>query len=112
MLLDSDTVPSADRIYEILEADGPEVPLSSRMKAAIDECSARWPAYDEAGDEIDAPWASWPLAGEVELPVVELNIRWSHAGSMLPALVEIAGRHGIILYDPQADELHLPPRLR
>lgn len=51
------------------------MPLSRRLRAAIDECSSRWPAYDHAGSEVDAPWASWPLAREVELSVIEMNIR-------------------------------------
>jgi hypothetical protein len=112
MLLDPGTVPSVGQIYEVLESDGPEVPLSRRLRAAIDECSSRWPSYDEAGNEVDSPWASWPLAREAELPVIKVNIRWEHADVMLPALIEIANRHEIALYDPQKDEVHLPPRLR
>jgi hypothetical protein len=112
MLLDPDTVPSIDEIHEVLESDGPDVPLSRRLRAVIDECGSRRPSYDGAGNEVDSPWASWPLAGETDLPVIELNIRWDHAGIMLRALIEIADRHEIALYDPQEDELHLPPRLR
>jgi hypothetical protein len=112
MLLDPDTVPTAEEIYDVLESDEPEVPLSTRLRAAFDECSVRWPAYDQAGKEVDAPWASWPLAREVELPVVAVNIRWDFAASMLPALIEIAGRHEIVLYDPQEAEFHLPSRLK
>jgi hypothetical protein len=41
-----------------------------------------------------------------------VNIRWEHADVMLPALMEIANRHEIALYDPQKNEVHLPPRLR
>jgi hypothetical protein len=55
MLLDPDTVPSVEQIYEVLESDGPEVPLSRRLRAAIDECSSRWSSYDEAGNEVDSP---------------------------------------------------------
>lgn len=112
MLLDPETAPTADDIYESLEAEEPGVPLSPRLKAVIDECSARWPAYDHRGDEVDAPWALWPLAQEVEPPVIEVNIRWDHVAGVLPDLLEIASRHGIVLYDPQEDEVHLPPRLR
>ncbi len=68
MLLDPDTVPTIEGIYEVLESDAPEVPLTTRMQAAIDECSSRWPAYDEAGNEIETPWASWPLARAMETP--------------------------------------------
>jgi hypothetical protein len=112
MILDPDTAPTAEQIYESPESEEPEAPLSRRMTAAIDECSSRWPAYDHADNEVDAPWASWPLAREVELPIIELNIRWDYADVMLPALIEIASRHEIVLYDPQRDEVHLPPRLR
>lgn len=112
MLLDSDTVPTTDQIYAVLESDEAESPSTGRLRAVIDECSSRWPFYDDSGDEVaDAPWASWPLAGDVGLPVIELNIRWDHAKEMLPALVEIADRCGVVLYDPQEDQLHLPSRL-
>jgi hypothetical protein len=30
---------------------------------------------------------------------------------MFEALTEIAGRHGIVLFDPQTGKVHLPPRL-
>jgi hypothetical protein len=55
MLLDPDTVPSVEQIYEVLESDGPEVPLSRRLRPAIDEYSSRWSSYDEAGNEVDSP---------------------------------------------------------
>lgn len=112
MLPDPDAVPTADQIYEFLESDEPEKPLSRRLQAAIGECRSRWPAYDHAGNEVDGPWASWPLAHEVELPIIEVNIRWEYADVMLPALIDVAGCHEIVLYDPQGDEVHLPPRLR
>lgn len=108
MLLDLETVPTVEQIYEILESEGEEVPLSARMRAVIDECSTRWPAYDHAGNEVEAPWASWPLAGDSEPPVIELNIQWDYAAGMLEALAEIAGRHGIVLFDPQSEKVYLP----
>jgi hypothetical protein len=111
MLLDPDTTPMAEQIYEILESDGPRRPLSAEMRSVVDECGKRWPAYDSAGNEIAAPWASWPLARELERPVIELNIQWEYATAMFEALTEIAGRHGIVLFDPQTGKVHLPPRL-
>jgi hypothetical protein len=111
VLLDPDEVPTVEQVYEILESDGPEQPLSVRLRAAIDECAARWPGDDAAADNLETPWASWPLAQELELPAVELNIGWEHAATMLPPLIEIASRHEIVLFDPQTDNLHLPPRL-
>jgi hypothetical protein len=111
MLLDPDTVPTADQIYEILESDGAEAPLGARMQAVIDECTGRWPASDAAGNRIEAPWASWPLAGDEEPPVIEVNIQWEHATAMLPAIIEIGLRHGIVVFDPQTEVVHVPARL-
>ncbi|GIH05313.1 hypothetical protein Rhe02_33800 [Rhizocola hellebori] len=111
MLLDPDNVPTVEAIYEVLESDLPEQPLTARMRAMIDECSSRWPAYDGAGNDVDSPWASWPLVGDEELPVIELNIVWDHAAAMLSTLIEIAQRHDLVLYDPQSGTIHLPPRL-
>jgi hypothetical protein len=39
----------------------------------------------------------------------ELNIGWSHADSMRKAILEIAARAHVIVYDRQADQL-IPPR--
>jgi hypothetical protein len=111
MLLDPDSVPTAEEIYDILESDEPDAPLGARMRAVIDECSTRWPGEDTVGNWTEAPWASWPLARETAPPVIEVNIQWEHAKVMLPALIEIAGRHGIVLFDPQTSEVHLPARL-
>ena len=107
MLLDPDSAPTSEQIYQILESDESMAPLSRRMRAAIDECASRWPGAGRA----DSPWASWPLADQTASSVIEINIQNEYADDMLPALVEIAGRHSIVLYDPQEDELHLPARL-
>ncbi|MBB2940381.1 hypothetical protein FB565_000085 [Actinoplanes lutulentus] len=107
MLVDPDTAPTSEQIYQRLDSDEPEALLSNRMRAAIDECASRWPGSDQA----DSPWASWPLADETGPSVIEINIQHEFADDMVPTLIEIAGRHGIVLYDPQQDELHLPARL-
>jgi hypothetical protein len=43
--------------------------------------------------------------------VVGINIRWEYAQVILPALIDVAVRHQIVLYDPQKDEIPLPTRL-
>jgi hypothetical protein len=111
MLLDPDTVPTVEDIYSVLESDVPETPLSVRLQAVVDECHSRWPAYDAGGNEVEAPWASWPVAREAEPPVIEINIVWSHAATMLAAFIDIAQRYEVVLYDPQTGKLCLPARL-
>ena len=81
------------------------------MRAVIDQCSTRWPGEDAAGKWVEAPWASWPLVRDTAPPVIEVNVQWDYASAMIPALIEIAARHGIVLFDPQTSMIHLPTRL-
>lgn len=75
------------------------------MAAFIAELERRWPTLE--GDPSASPWSSslWlPPAGAG----TELNIQWQHAEAMRPAILKIAARANVIVYDPQADDLVMP----
>jgi hypothetical protein len=76
----------------------------------FDALRARYPDIDTASDaEVDeSPWAS---GFEVSDDHVLLNIRWKAPDDVIMAIVELAAEHGLVLYDPQGDEVHLPPGL-
>jgi hypothetical protein len=76
-----------------------------QMAKFIEELERRWPSLD---DDPDSPWASWPLWAPIVGGGTGFNIRWSYAASVAPAIVEIAARHNVIIYDPQADQLIQP----
>jgi len=76
-----------------------------QMAKFIEELERRWPSLD---DDPDSPWACWPLGAPIVGGGTGFNIRWSYAASVAPAIVEIAARHNVIIYDPQADQLIQP----
>ena len=76
------------------------------MARFMDELERRWPSL---GDDPDgSPWSSWPLWQPVAGGGTALNIGWSFAASVPPVILEIAARTGVIIYDPQADQLIYP----
>ena len=101
-------------IHRMMETDeglegspgnGPSSP-DPQMAAFLGELERRWPTLEE--DPSTTPWSSslWlPPAGAG----TQLNIQWPHAEAVRPAILQIAARANVIIYDPQADELIMPP---
>lgn len=79
-----------------------------QMARFIEELERRWPSLDDDPEDC-SPWSSWPLWQPMVGGGTGFNIRWSYAASVAPVITEIASRHNVIIYDPQADELILPP---
>jgi hypothetical protein len=83
-------------------------PPGPQMAAFIDELERRWPSLDSDPD--NSPWSSWPLWQPTAGGGTALNISWSAAASVPPAILDIAARAGVIIYDPQSDAvIRLPP---
>jgi hypothetical protein len=76
------------------------------MATFMDELERRWPSLD--GDRDSSPWASWPLWQPEAGGGTGLNISWSAVASVLPVILEIAGRTNVIIYDPQASQVINP----
>ena len=105
------TIADAHRLIEAdqdLDGRAPDVPArpDPEMASFLAELERRWPTLEE---DVDAsPWSSslWhPDAGGG----TELNISWPWAESMRPAILDIAARTKVTVYDPQADQLIRPP---
>ncbi len=110
------TVPEVHQLMEAEEAEdrrfdsdtGNWLPQPSQeMVKFLDELERRWPSLDDDPD--GSPWSSWPLWQPVGGGTA-LNIGWSRAASVMPAILEIAARNDVTIYDPQADQLIRPPR--
>jgi hypothetical protein len=114
-VLDFDEVPSHVEVtarYAVLcEGTDDGMARSARVDAFIAECLARWPGDTDADFE-SSPWASWPLETQRTAAGLVANIVWARAEELKAAWAEMAERHGLVLYDPQADELVLPDRMR
>src|SRR4051812_28117966 len=70
-----------------------------------DELMARFPAVDRESTPEEDPWASAPERSD---RVIEMSLRWSVPDQTLDAIVALARKHGLVLYDPQGPSLHSP----
>ena len=57
-------------------------------------------------DTGDGPWSDGPP--DATDRVLLLGIRWSADGAVIDAITELARAHGLVLYDPQGPDVHLP----
>ncbi len=103
-----------DELYELLEADeGKDLRQAGpgpRTAALLQELEHRWPGPDEDPDA--SPWSSWPLWQPEGQDVGGFNIAFSWADEVLPVMVEGCRRHGLVLFDPQGEQVHTPRRPR
>ncbi len=59
----------------------------------------------EEQEQNPVPWADSPHGSD---RLVWLSIRWSAKGEDLDAIVELARKHDLVLYDPQGPSFHSP----
>jgi hypothetical protein len=103
-----------DEVYQLksAEEDAPVdkdyPPPAPEMAIFLTELERGWPSPSDAGT---SPWSSWPLWQPVTGGGTGLNIRWSNAVSMLAAILEIAARTNVIVFDQQSEQVILPPGL-
>jgi hypothetical protein len=110
------TVQEAEQRYIALcegEFDEPEdlqslIEPSGAVEAFLTELAALYPSLDEVPeDELDA--SPWNDNHDISEGHVFLSLRWSRYAQAAPQVKELALRHGLIVYNPQADEVYLPP---
>ena len=51
------------------------------------------------------PWSVAPMPSD---RIVAMHLRWSTPGGTLDTIVDLARRHGLVLYDPQGPSIHSP----
>ena len=90
-----------------LEQDDKDVfEPSEDVVRVLSKIRRRFPDDPEGGADDAAPWASWPIPDSDRL--IELNIRWSADNKVIDVIVNLAREHGLVLYDPQGPDVHLP----
>ena len=76
--------------------------LDQRIVAFYEELRERFP--DHPPYDPESPWMSAPLA--VGIDHVSMNISYSPRGSeAIDVVLDLAERHGLVIYDPQSDEV-------
>ena len=84
--------PSVATFYRALVAEFPELP--GRAGAVVD------------------PASPWSAGLDVSEGHVLMPMGWGRVGTVAPRVLELAGRHGLVCFDPQAEVVHVPPALR
>ncbi len=81
-----------------------------RLTRFVDELTSRFPQIDDvADDEIEE--CPWNCAFDLSPTHVRIPIMWSRAEEVTSFVLALAGRHGLVCYDPQSRKVHLPPGL-
>jgi hypothetical protein len=81
-------------------------PPGPQMTRFMGELEQRWPSLDEDPD--GSPWSSSPLWQPEAGGGRDSTSGWSYAASVMSEILEIAARHNVIIYDPQADQVIHP----
>jgi len=87
-------------------ADDPLPPFGPEMARFVNEVERRWPSLE---DDPDSPWSVSPGWQPMTGGRTGCTIRWSRADETYTAILEIAARANVIIYDPQVPEVILPP---
>lgn len=96
-----------EQLMDRMEAGHADAEPSPRIRAYVDALLARWPDITEDAGE-DSPWADGPLIANAFGDAIYFAIVWSRADEAGAFAAELAGRHGLVCYDPQSERL-LPP---
>ncbi len=82
---------------------------SSDLERFYDELLERFPSPESFTDEeletAEIPWADPPHGSD---RLIWLSIRWSAKDEDLDAIVELARKYDLVLYDPQGPSFHSP----
>jgi hypothetical protein len=102
------TADQAERICERLdEGDQVATEPSPRLLEFAGELMARYPRLEDLDHAVieDSPWRVSP---DVSSERVILCMGFSKAAEISREVLELASRHGLVCYDPQAGEVHHP----
>ncbi|WP_318218913.1 hypothetical protein [Streptomyces sp. SCL15-6] len=81
-----------------------EEPPSERIAAYVAALLERW--CDITEDEEDtSPWATGPLIGEADGPLIYFAMRWSMAEEASAYAAAVAESMGLVCFDVQQDRL-------
>ncbi|WP_326789452.1 hypothetical protein [Streptomyces sp. NBC_00151] len=106
---------AADTYERLADGDfvGAGVVASEAVPAFRRELTGRFPELSATEADGPRPTGSpWTARLDVSAAHVIMPMSWDRADAMAPEVVALAGRHGLVCFDPQAEVLHLPPALR
>jgi hypothetical protein len=80
--------------------------VDERIAAFYGELRSRFP--DDATARDDCPWMAMPLDIGIDHVIMHLSLS-PRTTPVIEAIQELAARHKLVLYDPQSDDVYLPP---
>src|SRR5687767_1440568 len=83
----------------------PRVPASPPIAAFVAELLRTYPDLDDVADHDDSPWAVGRLANEAQGDFIYFAMTYPGARAALGFVAEAAHRHGLVCFDPQAQQL-------
>ena len=98
---------AAQKYLRLAEGDVADATEHPGVERFLQELSARYPDLDELPEEEidDSPWScGFDRSGAHIL----MCMRWSVSTEVLDLIAALAEKHGLVLYDPQGSEVHLP----
>ena len=90
-------------------ADDVLPPLGPEMARFVDEIARRWQSLEDDPD--GSPWSISPSWEPMTVAGPALTSSGSRADEVYQAILEIAARANMIIYDPQVPDVILPPGL-
>jgi hypothetical protein len=79
--------------------------LDQRIQVFYEQLRSGFPDYLPHSDE--SPWASTPL--DIGIDHIIMNLRHGPASdAALQTIMDLAGRHDLVIYDPQSGTTHPP----
>ena len=97
---------AGERYAELLEAyeeeleDDSPAPPTKRLDAFLRELAESLP------DDVDeGPWAFVPVRDEASGALAILHVQWDKVESVLAVVPDLARKHALVCFDPQADAL-------
>ncbi len=108
------TAKEADERYVALSKNGDVTRLIEPHQSVAEfvaALTAQYPQIDDVPeDKIDA--CPWTVEFDLSKGHATMPIMWSRVDDVAPFVMELAEKHGLVCYDPQARKVYLPSRLR
>jgi hypothetical protein len=105
------TAEQAVQVYwQLCDEDYSVVTPHQAVASFLRELTRRYPPIDHLPEE-EIDESPWSCAWDVTPGSVIVCMTWPSGRALAPLLIEMANRHDLACYNPQRDEVYLPPAL-
>jgi hypothetical protein len=100
----------AEIYAELCDGNNDVLRHSSRIDSFYRDLIYKYPEIDSySDDEVDD--CPWSVSLDIYGGAVLMSIVWSRVEEVQSFIRELAAKHDLVCFDPQNDELYLPPAL-